>query len=261
MKHKIKNKYLQNISNKQKRLKVQELNEEIKDTEAKIKNTFKSFGLILLLLFWSYIPLIILMGIGIDYNNFSNIGKIFYITFCDVTLILFLLLIYKKDIIKDFKNFFNKDFFNNFKISLKYWSIGLAIMIISNLFISIITNGAIAGNEESVRELIDKMPLYMLFQIIIYAPLTEEIIFRKSIKDIFNNKYLYILTSGLIFGGLHVVSSLNSTLDLLYLIPYCSLGIAFAALYTKTNNIFSTISVHALHNLLTFTLYLISCNL
>ena len=70
MKHKIKNKYLQNISNKQKRLKVQELNEEIKDTEAKIKNTFKSFGLILLLLFWSYIPLIILMGIGIDYNNF-----------------------------------------------------------------------------------------------------------------------------------------------------------------------------------------------
>lgn len=261
MKHKIKNKYLTTISNNQNNLQNHEFIKGKKDIITQIKNACKSSGLILLLLIWSYIPLIILISLGFDYNNLSNIEKITYITICDLTLILFLLFIYKKDIIKNFKNFFNKNFIANFKISLKYWFIGLSIMIISNILISIFTNGAIANNEESVRNLIDKMPIYMLFQIIIYAPITEEIIFRKSIRDIFNNKYLYILTSGLIFGGMHVVSSLTSTLDLLYLIPYCSLGIAFAALYTKTNNIFSTIFIHAFHNFLTFTLYIIGCNI
>ena len=55
--------------------------------------------------------------------------------------------------------------------------------------------GVSQSNEEAVRELIDSYPLYMAFQLIIYAPLTEELIFRKSIKDIKNNKIIYIFLS------------------------------------------------------------------
>jgi len=90
----------------------------------------------------------------------------------------------------------------------------------------------------------------------IYAPLTEELIFRKSIRDVIKNKWLYIIISGLIFGGLHVVSSIDSLIDLIYLIPYCSLGFVFASLYIKTNNIYSTIVAHSFHNTLALLLYL-----
>ena len=130
-------------------------------------------------------------------------------------------------------------------------------MITSNIIINTLTPNAIAGNEESVRSLIDIAPLFMAFELAIYAPITEELIFRKSIKDITNNKYIYILLSGLIFGGMHVIGSITSTYDILYLIPYGALGIAFASLYHKTNNLFSTITVHSIHNTLTLVLYLI----
>ena len=131
-------------------------------------------------------------------------------------------------------------------------------MITTNILITTLSPNSIATNEEAVRKLIDTAPLFMLFQLAIYAPITEELIFRKSIKDITNNKYIYILLSGIIFGGMHVLSSLNNPLDLLYIIPYSALGITFASLYHKTDNIFSTITVHAIHNTLTLVLYLLS---
>ena len=148
------------------------------------------------------------------------------------------------------------DILKNIFTSLKYWLLGLSIMVISNSIITIVTNETLAANEEAVRNLIDTHPLYMAFQLIIYAPLTEELIFRKSIREITNNKAIYILLTGLIFGGMHVISSIQSAKDLLYLIPYCSLGFTFGYLYTKTDNIFSTITAHATHNTLALILYL-----
>ena len=248
--NKIKKKYLTNIKEEEKNI-----NDEEKDITSQIKAALISFGWVILLSIYSYIPLIFLAMFGIDYNNFSYNGKILYTIICSVLFLVFIIFIYRKELIMNAKSFFNKNFIGNLEIPVKYWLVGLLVMIGSNLFISIITNGGIASNEESVRELIDMMPLYMVFQILIYAPITEELIFRKSIRNIFNNKYLYILTSGIVFGGLHVITSVSTITDLLYIVPYSALGIAFAYTYTKTNNIFSTISMHALHNSLTLILF------
>ena len=168
--------------------------------------------------------------------------------------------IYHKTLIKDFKNFFNKNIFNNLENAFKYWLLGFIVMVVSNLILTAITEG-IASNEEAVRTLIKAAPIYMFFDVSIYAPLMEELIFRKSIRDITDRKWLYILTSGLIFGGLHVISSISSPVDLLYLIPYSSLGIAFAYSYYKSNNIFSSITMHCMHNTLSFILLMISGNI
>ena len=73
-----------------------------------------------------------------------------------------------------------------------------------------------------------------------------------------NNKFIYVLLSGFIFGGLHAISSITTLLDLVYLIPYCSLGFIFAYLYTKTDNIFSTIIAHSFHNGLALLVYLMT---
>lgn len=252
--NKIKNKYLKiiNIDNN-----IQEIK---KDTKV-ILNILKSISLIFLLLLWNSIPIIVMYFFGINYKSFSQLEKIFYLLTCDVLFIIFLIVIYRKDIKKNFKNFFNKNIFSNLELSFRYWGIGLAVMIASNFIINIINPGSTSANEEAIRNLIDLAPWYMAFELAIYAPLTEELIFRKSFKDITKHKYRYILLSGIIFGGMHVISSISAPFDLLYLIPYSALGIAFAALYYKTDNIFSTITIHSFHNLLSFALYLIGNNL
>lgn len=256
--NKIKPKYLKlinintpTISN----YKKQSLTEEI---EHIILKFLISFGLILLLMFWSYIPMLILAIFGIDYTNFSEVGKIIYMLISELLLLVILIKVYYKDIKRDFMLFFNHNFKDNIKIALRYWGMGLIVMVLSNYLIAIVTNGQLANNEEAVRELIQLAPLYMAFELMIYAPVSEEIIFRRSIRDIVKNPYLYSIISGLIFGGLHAITSVSSLIDLLYFIPYCSLGFVFALLYSKTNNIFSTISIHAIHNTLALILYLSS---
>ena len=220
----------------------------------KVIFAFKTFGLVLLLLFG---PSFFVLIFGNNYSNFSLTTKSIISFVANIFMLLFLFYLYRDTLLKDFKNFFNRNIFNNLEISFKYWLTGFLVMIVSNLIITVINNGGIAANEEGIRELIDLVPLYMIFDVAIYAPFTEELIFRKSIRDFTSTKLGYILTSGIIFGALHVVMSISNFTDLLYLIPYCSLGIAFAALYHKTNNIYSSISMHMLHNTMAIVLYLI----
>lgn len=254
MRHKIKDKYLKYriLSNND-----DNNNNILLKIENSILKTLFSFGLIFLLLIWVYIPLTGISILGLNYNNFSDIGKVIFMLVSDFLFLVLLLYIYRDTIRCDFKNFFNKDFGTNFKISLKYWGIGIVIMLFSNYIISIVMDGKLAVNEETLRELIKIAPWYMAFELMIYAPLSEELIFRKNLRNVVNNRYVYAIISGIIFGGLHAITSFNSLIDLLYFIPYCSLGICFGLLYSKTNNIFSTISVHAIHNTLALLLYLI----
>ena len=219
----------------------------------KILNILKSLGMIFLVLFFSSIFFTIL---NVDLDTINDKKYIFYLTLSNITLIIIYILIYRKTLMKDFKNF-TKNLTANLETSLKYWLIGFIIMIVSNLIITFILNKDIAGNEQDVRSYIDAFPLFMIFNTVIYAPLTEELTFRKSIKDAISNKWFYILTSGLVFGMLHISSYITSPIDLVYLIPYGALGISFAMLYYKTNNIFSTISMHAMYNLLAVIVYML----
>lgn len=221
----------------------------------KYKKELKLIGItvILFLLLFTYdiIPLTIL---GINQNSLSQTSLIIYKFSMDIIFLTALFFLYRKTIIRDFKNFF-KDFGNNFEYAFKYWLIGFIIMIISNLALTFIFEQGISNNEEGIRETIKIAPLYMAFAISIFAPLSEELIFRKSFKDIFKTKYLFIIISGLIFGYLHIASSMTSLTSLLYLIPYGALGIVFSSLYAKTDNIFSTIIMHSMHNTMALVLY------
>lgn len=163
-----------------------------------------------------------------------------------ILLMCIIMMIYAKDLKKDFKDFI-KNAESYFKKYAKYWLIGVGVMMISNLILQSITGG-IAGNEEAIREQFTATPFYVFVATVIYAPIVEELVFRKSIRGLIKNDKLFILVSGLVFGALHIVSSYTGPLDLLYIIPYSSLGVAFAYVLTKKDNIFITISFHMMHN-------------
>ena len=76
-------------------------------------------------------------------------------------------------------------------------------------------------------------------------------IFRKSIKNIVKNKYAFVIISGLLFGLLHI-SDYTDIKEYIMSVSYIVMGLDFAYIYHKTNNIFTTMSIHSFHNLLLF---------
>ena len=91
------------------------------------------------------------------------------------------------------------------------------------------------------------LPLVMLLNAGIIAPIIEELIFRKAFKDAIKSKWKFIIVSSLVFGLMHVISA-TTWIDLIFFIPYSCLGMAFAYIYTETDSVFPSILVHAFHN-------------
>ncbi len=207
-------------------------------------------ALVFILFFMSkylqYIPLLVL---DMDIKNLTLQDQVIMSTFSNAVLALLLFLIYRKDLIKEWKRF-KKNYQEDIDVGLRYWILGLALMVVSNILISLFTPLKNSTNEMSVQSLISVSPYIMLFTAGILAPICEEITFRKTIKELCSNKWLFCIISGLVFGLLHVVSNNASWYEYLYVIPYGSLGFTFAYAYYKTDTIFTSMSMHALHNIL-----------
>lgn len=186
-----------------------------------------------------------LKHLGIDTSTMPLKTQTLYLIAIDISFMIIIFFLYRKDILNNLTNYF-KNFIKCFSTGFKCWMIGILIMIISNIILSFyIPTGA--SNEQAVQTILKQMPQYMIFSAVIYAPFVEELIFRKSIKDIVKNNYLYILISGFAFGLAHTLTA-SSSIEFLYIIPYGALGCCFAYSYVKTKNIFVPITFHMIHN-------------
>lgn len=212
-----------------------------------IKQIIIGLGIFILFYFSSYIQLIPIYLFKLDIKNLSGNIKVGLNMFSNIILLIILILIYRKELYNEWKKF-KTNLYANIDFGFKYWFIGLIVMFISNIFINIVLKNGQAGNEQAVQEMISYAPLLMVINAGIIAPIIEEITFRKAFKNMIKNKWAFILTSGVIFGALHVVTSVTSIIDILYIIPYSSLGIAFAYMYYKTDTIYAPIAMHMIHN-------------
>ena len=212
----------------------------------KYLNYFMAFiGLFILDVLYSSIVVGVLNSLGIDILSFSLIKKCLSLILIDLSLMIIFYLIYRKELNKEFFKYI-RHFGEYFSFGFKWWIIGLCIMIGSNLIIQIIYP-SVANNEAAIQNAMASMPLYIAFSSCFFAPFVEEIIFRKSLRKVFNNDFLFILMSGLLFGLVHNLTSLDSG-QVLYMIPYGAFGCVFAYMYTKTRTIFTSMMFHFIHN-------------
>lgn len=198
---------------------------------------------------------VLLYACNINYYALDLKYKVITTFLIEITYIILIIILFRKELkqdLIDFKNNYKKYLSKNILIYI----LGILLMFVSNTIISRLTNQTLSGNEEIIRSNIDKYPLYVCFSAIIYAPFIEEIIFRKSIKNLFKNKYLFIIISGLIFGIVHI-SNYNDINEIIHCIPYIIMGIDFAYIYHKTNNIFTTMTFHLCHNLVLLIIQLL----
>lgn len=230
-------------------------NKTLEEYKKYIKIAGIGFATIIVYSLTSLLEIGIIILTKMDISKMSIMQKSIYLIFCEALVMTIIAIINKNKLKENIKNL-KKNISEYFTQGLKLYALALLIMIISNLLITQITHG-IPGNEETIRQTINKAPLYMVFSAVFFAPFTEEMVFRNSIKNIIQNKYTYIITSGLIFGGLHVIGNINTIYDLLYIIPYATPGVAFAIILQKTDNVLVPMGIHFLHNGLLMTIQIV----
>ena len=210
-------------------------------------NIFKgslSFFILTTILLFQALPFDLL---NIDINSIKKPVLYTYSVLVQIIGIILVFIIYKDYIIKSFneakkkKNIYLKKY-------LKFWFLILVLTAVLNFIIMMFNGGNIANNEELVRSSLNSAPIYMWISAVLVAPFFEELMFRLSIKSVFKTKWLFIIISGLLFGLAHVASSVTNVFDLLYIIPYSVPGLIFAYVLSDSDNIFTTIGMHMLHN-------------
>ncbi len=185
-------------------------------------------------------------------NQYVNIA---YLLIYVIMAIIYILL-FKKDLKKDLSKFKN-DYKKDLKIAFKYYLRGIFIMMVSNVIISSLLNMGKSVNEmQNIANFKDN-PYIQGLVIVFLAPLIEELVFRFSFRKMTKNIVLYSSITGFLFGAVHVISSLENISGLLYLVPYCAMGIALGYAYKKTDNIFSSLVFHIIHNTLTLIIIII----
>lgn len=222
-----------------------------KKNDEELKERFKSIGIGLgvfgLYYFLPYLQSIPFNIYGINPNDLPLEAKIIYLISFYILLAALIVLIYNKKVSKDFEDM-KKNSIKYFNKYIKYWLIGIGVMMISNLIIKLFIDSNLPNNEQTIRDIFGISPIYIFFSAVIYAPIVEELVFRYSFKKIFSNKWIFIILSGLIFGGMHVFNNFENLTDLLYIIPYSAPGIVFAYMLEKSDNVFVPISFHFIHN-------------
>ena len=206
-------------------------------------------GILVFFLFWysAYLQLIPIYLFHLNPHKISNSTQVLLSTFSSLVICIILFFIYRKELKNEFL-IFKKNIMENMDVAFRYWIIGLIIMMLSNFILTFFFKSGGANNEKIVQKLISSLPWLMAIDAGVIAPFNEEIVFRKTLKDIFDNKYIFLFLSVLLFGGAHVFSSAETVLDYLYIIPYGALGGAFACTYYKTNTIFPSMFMHMIHN-------------
>ena len=178
---------------------------------------------------------------------------------CSSLILCLLLFLYKKDI----KIELNKLKKNKEKIVgyiLKMFLIFMVVKFLVGVISAILLlafnmdiESLNSVNQSTIEMLAKESPLLIFISSSILAPIYEELLFRLGIKKVINNKYIFIITSGLIFGLLHIFplsDGITLTLGLIQSITYVSMGMFLAYIYDSSDNIVNSIGVHFLNNLL-----------
>ena len=181
------------------------------------------------------------------YSNYLN-GTLFNIVNISMFIILMILsIILNINNIKDNKKSLKDDLKNNKSIIIKYTIIAIISYIISTILVGVIADSA---NLVISEELVDDSNLIQVFiNLLIWAPITEELLFRCLMKKDINNKYLYIILSTLLFVGVHVLGNGLNIITLINSLPFIVMGLYFSILYLKIDNIIINIVMHLFANI------------
>ena len=138
--------------------------------------------------------------ISIFLNKFNTQSDEITKFILNTLLLIFIVLTYRKEVLNNLK-----------KISFK----NIIFLFISLMIIQVLTNlisVLILGvdkhiiNSGLLKEYLNNQPLLASFSLILIYPIIETLVFNKSLKDIINNKWAFIICSSLFFWFVNLLA-------------------------------------------------------
>lgn len=145
-----------------------------------------------------------------------------------------------------------KDWLKDILIGYGLMFIGSAAAVVFVQVIGIIFNylpGEAVNQQAIAASLFSRYGFLMIIVTIVFAPLFEELIFRKAFFSLFKKEYVALIFTSLLFGLIHVVGETSFLGFITNWVTYSSSGFVLGYIYIKNNhNIWSSILIHAVYN-------------
>lgn len=159
-----------------------------------------------------------------------------------------LIFLYKQVFISDFK-----DIKKNWKKYLIHMLISIVLIFVSmvliNLIVGVLFNvKEISENDFSLLTTFKENSLVVVLLTCIYYPLVEGIIFRKSVRDIIDNKWFFIMFSAIFYFFFNIVYTSMSFSNIMSSVCYLSTMMIVSHFYWKTNNFTLSVLVMSIFN-------------
>jgi len=198
-----------------------------------MKTIITSILVILVYFAWPYFINTVLNSFSVNYNF-----KILLMFLSNFLLLIAIAFIYNESLKKDYKDF-KRNHHKYMAKCFKIFIVGLVLFVLVNVLISVIFdifninyNNLFRFNEVYLNE-----PILFIVLNFIYYPIIEELVFKKTLKEILKNKWVFIILSGLINACFIRLFFFQNKFDLIYIIPEAILLISFSYMYYKFDNI------------------------
>ena len=146
------------------------------------------------------------------------------------------------------------DLFHIRKLCLKdmlKWFLSYALLVLFYMLVNFL-GPTQSDTTQSIQSLSLSLPVLFL-DLCILAPVTEEIFMRGMLQGtVFKNTYIGLVATSVLFAYLHGPYTIPS------FITYLGMGLAFGIRYKTSDNLWNSILLHFLNNLVAFCfMYLI----
>lgn len=203
---------------------------------------------------------------------FKNLDPIVFLMY-EHFFIFFVLFVLTKELIYQEISKFKRNLKNNLKIVFS----GYGFLILGSIILSLVSFYILQGfgikytSSENQKNVIfiaqNYSPIFIILLSVIFAPFSEEIVFRLCIFKFLKkyNRYFAYVLSILIFSILHIMNEILNVkfnfLSFLQLLNYVWPTIIITRYYDKNENIIFPMGIHFINNLVGILLVFAQSNL
>ncbi len=204
----------------------------------------KSLCVILLYFIWPYL----INGIGGALHLEGNVFRYFGLI-ADFLLLLLIIMVYTPNLKKDIQNL-QTGLKEKFIKGLKIFAIGFTLYLICNSLLLIILPDLENNNMNNLLSVFEGSKFLLFIMMVFYYPIVEEFVFKKTFRDVIENKWAFILITGLINAFFEVCLSATALLDIVNIIPTFIFYSTISYIYYETDNIFISTIFRVMYNLI-----------
>lgn len=211
-----------------------------------------------IIVFISYIFYTKIIGELMLFIGIKSDAIIYFVS--DFIYLLFIIYLYKDTIKKDYQEYKNqklsknlvKSFITAIILFIIYFIIGIIFSSISKEF------GNFDSNTKEIYSLANLSTLYIFFKTLFFATIAEELVFKKSIKDVTNNNLFFLILSSFIYSFMNIAySDLSDVVTWMHFVPYFIYSMLLGIIYIKNNNIIEIILIKFFYNIIPLTFLII----